>query len=130
MSVIPSTHRFFVNPALTASRVSCHFPVRYNFQIFCNGFQTDLISGSALSERLFALTFSLFRLPCPPLAPNVVAAWRRWRLTIVYAGRKNCKFVLLFERDTPPLAPNRALGAGVSSTRKISRLEYTKNLSC
>jgi len=47
----------------------------------------------------------------PRIAANVGAAWRRWRLTTVYAGRKTCKFVLLFERDTPPLAPNRALAA-------------------
>jgi len=41
-------------------------------------------------------------------------------LTTVYAGRKTCKFALLFERDTPPLAPNRMLWAGHFIVRYIS----------
>jgi len=52
-------------------------------------------------------------------AANVVAAWRRWRLTSVYAGRKTCKLALLFGRASPPLAPNRALVAVLLSRFRL-----------
>jgi hypothetical protein len=45
---------------------------------------------------------------CPPLAHNVLAAWRKRGFHCRSDGRKTCKSAQTFGRVTAPLAPNRS----------------------